>query len=169
MAILRFDRIVEEWATKYKPMLHDGSANSKNKRYFGLGSITSIPDFVKTLPANLSPAVGCVTHLDGDIKSGKFMYPSYKIYFFVKCVSPVGKDALKEADTKAECLDHAIEFIAWILNERTVNNRKELNHIDLDNIDYGTRGPLFDNWYACELYLKNIDFVPRCINPEKYI
>jgi hypothetical protein len=168
MAILRFDNIVEEWARKYKPMQHDNSANSKNKRYFGLGSVSSIPDFVNTLPKNASPAVGCVTHLEGNLQ-GKFLYPNYKVYFFVKCPTMVNKDSLMEANAKAECLDHAIKFIAWLQDQKRVKQRKELGQIDTENIDYDTRGPLFDNWYACELYIRNIEFAPKCVNPVDYV
>lgn len=62
--------IIEEWATKYKPMLHTPGETGKNKRFFLFDNIVAIPSFMSKLPDVKSPCVGYEFAQDGTIKGG---------------------------------------------------------------------------------------------------
>ena len=62
--------IIEEWATKYKPMQHTPGTTGKNKRFFLFDNIVSIPSFMSKLPDVKSPCVGYEFAQDGTIRGG---------------------------------------------------------------------------------------------------
>ena len=75
--------IIEEWATKYKPMLHTPGETGNNKRFFLFDNIVAIPSFMSKLPDVKSPCVGYEFAQDGTIKGGMDK-PVHVIYFLVK-------------------------------------------------------------------------------------
>lgn len=162
----RFDKIVEEWATIYKPMQHTPGDTGKNRRFFLFDSIVSIPQFSGKLDSTKSPCIGFEFHKQGNIVGGKAM-PVYTIYFLVNVGTMNLTEKNRSADAVAEAELHAHKFLAWIQNEQ--ENRPELRNIDLNNVVYDTYGPLMNNWYALFLQFKDVDVFNVCVDKNDYV
>lgn len=162
----RFDKIVEEWATVYRPMQHTPGKTESNRRFFLFDSIVSIPQFTAKLPKTKSPCVGFEFPVQGTIMEGKIR-PSYCVYFLVNAgtVKPTEKELA--ADAVNEALMHAKKFLAW-LNEQS-RHRRELMHIRTDSIPYDTYGPLLNGWYAVFLTFEDVETINGCIDPNDYV
>lgn len=161
----RFDKIVEEWASVYKPMQHDAEVN---RRYFNFDSIVSIPQFAGQMDINRSPAVGFEFHKEGTITGGKVL-PVYTIYFLVRTETddPTNKDM--SADAVAEAEIHAHKFLAWLYQKQQKDS--QFRELDLKNIDYGTIGPMLNNWYALFIQINDVEQINqyRCVDSNDYV
>lgn len=162
----RFDKIVEEWATVYKPMQHIPGKTSGNQRFFLFDSIVSIPQFTAKLPKTQSPCVGFEFPAQGVINEGK-MYPTYCVYFLVNAgtVKPTEKELA--ADAVSEALMHARKFIAWLSFQS--EKRQELKQIRTDRISYDTYGPLLNGWYAVFLTIEDTELINLCVDQNDYV
>jgi len=162
----RFDKIVEEWATLYKPIQHTPGESGENKRFFLFDSIVSVPQFIAKIDITKSPCVGFEFHKQGNIVGGK-VQPVYTIYFMVNAGtdSLVAKEQSSEAVYEAET--HAHKFLAWINEEQ--ENRQELRNIDLQNVTYDTYGPLYNNWYAVFIQFRDVDVYNTCVDKNDYV
>ena len=109
--------IIEEWATKYKPMLHTPGETGKNKRFFLFDNIVAIPSFMSKLPDVKSPCVGYEFAQDGTIKGGMDK-PVHVIYFLVKTgnMNPTDKQQSYEAIQEAKM--HMQKFLAWLREQQ---------------------------------------------------
>lgn len=161
-----FEDIVAEWTMKYKPMQHVPGVSSNNRRFFLIDSIMQLPQFMAEANVTQSPCVAYEFQQDGRI-SGGLIYPSYFLYFIVKVPSmnltrkELANEAVKEAKV------HALKFIAWLRREQEV--RKELEHIELENVSYGTYGPFLNDWYAFYIRLDDIDRFNLCVESGDYV
>lgn len=161
----KFGNIIEEWASKYKPMQHIPGETSKNKRFFLIDSIVSLPDFMKSIPMTNSPCVAYEFHIKASIDGG-LIKPTYTIYFLVDCgTSKPNKVMADNAVTQAA--GHALKFLAWIREQQ--DYRPELKNIEVENVDMDTFGPLLNGWYAVFLELQDVDNFSICVDPEDYV
>lgn len=163
-----FKELIEEWASKYKPMLHTPGETGKNKRVFLFDNITSIPSFMAKLPDTKSPCVGYEYPAEGNIKGGKDM-PEHVIYFMVKAHSM--QDNSKEFSSEAvrEAKTHLFKFIAWLRRES--DRRPELRNLNLEteSIRYSTYGPFMNNWYAVFVEISDVEKFDACVDENDYI
>lgn len=162
----QFEKILAEFAMKYKPMLHVPGETSKNKRLFFFDSIVAIPSFMAAVNTTKSPCMGYEFPLNGEIKGGKVL-PIYTVYFFVKQEEKrvTGKEL--SAEVNREALDHAFKFIAWLRNKQETN--KDLANINLENLSFRTYGPLMNGWYGVFLQFNDVDKFESCMNPNDFI
>lgn len=161
----KFGEIIEEWAEKYKPMQHVPGETSKNKRFFLIDSIVSLPDFMKSITSTNSPCVAYEFHIKASITGG-MIRPTYTVYFLVDCgTSKPNKVMANNAVTQAA--DHALKFLAWIREQQ--ETRPELRNIEVDNVDMDTFGPLLNGWYAVFLEFQDIDNFSMCVDPDDYV
>lgn len=162
----QFEKVLEEWAIKYKPMQHVPGETSPNKRLFFFDSIVAIPDFMTKMNVTKSPCMGYEFPLSGDIKGGKLL-PDYTIYFFVnqKTNKIVGKE--QAAEVNQEALTHALKFIAWLKKKQETN--RKLANINLENIPYRTYGPFLNGWYGIFIQLRDVDTFSQCVDAQDYV
>ena len=162
----QFERILEEWAMKYKPMQHVPGETSTNKRLFFFDSIVAIPDFMTKVNSTKSPCMGYEFPLIGEIKGGKVL-PIYTIYFFVKQEERKVTGKELSAEVNQEALNHAFKFIIW-LKEKQESDRS-LANINLEEVPYRTYGPLMNGWYGVFIQVRDVDQFNLCIDPTDYI
>lgn len=162
----QFEKVLERWAMKYKPMQHVPGSTSPNKRLFLFDSIVSVPDFMTRQPLTKSPCVGYEFPLRGSVKGGKLL-PIYTVYFFVRQDgnSIVGKEL--SADANQEALNHAFKFIAWMKQQQEVD--PTLNNIDLEEVAYDTYGPLYNGWYGIFMQFRDVDKFSLCVDENDYL
>lgn len=162
----QFEKILEEWATKYRPMQHVPGETSTNKRLFLFDSIVAIPDFMTRMNSTKSPCMGYEFPLSGEIKGGKVL-PDYTVYFFVRQETnkAVGKEL--SAEVNQEALSHALKFIAWMKKKQDID--KSLTNIDLENVRYRTYGPLMNGWYGVFIQFRDVELFSLCVDANDYV
>lgn len=163
-----FKEIIEEWATKYKPMQHTPGESGKNKRFFLFDNIVSIPSFMAKLPDLKSPCVGYEFAQEGTIKGG-LDKPVHVVYFIVKAenMNPVNKlqsyEAIQEAKT------HMRKFLAWLRTQQEERHVFRNINLDTTDIQYSSYGPFLNNWYAVFIELTDVEKINLCIDPLDYV
>lgn len=163
-----FREIIEEWASKYKPMLHTPGDAGVNKRVFLFESITSIPSFMSKLPATKSPCVGYEYPAEGSIKGGKDR-PEHAIYFLVKADTMHDNSRNQASEAVQEAKQHMFKFIAWLRQES--DRRQELRNLNLETeeIRYSTYGPFLNNWYAVFIEISDVEKFDICVDENDYM
>jgi hypothetical protein len=165
--MIRFDKIIEEWAIKYKPMQHVPGPNSRNKRFFYIDSIVQLSQFMAGAPNTGTPCVVYEFQQNGYFGKG-LQSPVYNVYFPVRV--PTMKLPLKELANEAvnESMRHAEKFLAW-LRQQQREDRDGFQNLELDNVEYDTFGPFLDNWYAVFIQIRDIGQYPVCVLAEDYL
>ena len=161
-----FSKIVEEWAMKYRPMLHEPGEASRNQRFFLIADIMEIPEFMGKIPQNKTPCVFYEFMWSARI-SGGMVTPTYTVYFPVNCgTSKPNPRAAHKA--LLESADHAFKFLTWLRGEQD-NGRKELRQLDLENASIDPYGPLMNGWYTMFLQFSDVDTFNKCVDSNDYI
>lgn len=161
-----FAKIVEEWATKYKPMQHIPGESSSNQRFFLIENIVAIPEFMSKISDTKSPCVMYEYMVQANINGGRIQ-PSYAVYFPVNCgTSKPNPRAAHQAIR--DSLNHAFKFLAWIRKEQD-NDREELQNLDLSRVSVDTYGPMLNGWYAVFLQIEDVDVFNICVEDNDYI
>ena len=161
-----FSKIVEEWAMKYKPMLHEPGETSKNQRFFLIADIMEIPEFMGKIPQNKTPCVFYEFMWSARITGGK-VTPNYTVYFPVNCgTSKPNPRAAHKA--LMESADHAFKFLTWLRTEQD-NGRRELQQLDLENASIDPYGPLLNGWYTMFLQFSDVDTFNICVDANDYV
>lgn len=173
--IFRIDNYLEKWAQRYKPISHDPTRGSRDKRFYRIDSITRVEDFATNLTQAKSPSMAVVTQMDGafDGASNKFIRYTHRIFFFVK--QPAANlsrgviDEVGAADAKAEGQELAQDLMAWLYHDKTVNRNKDLAGLDFSTATAFTVPQKFNGWWPTEVVIEHL--VPRnlCVNEEKYV
>lgn len=160
--------IIEEWATKYKPMLHTPGETGKNKRFFLFDNIVAIPSFMSKLPDVKSPCVGYEFAQDGTIRGGMDK-PVHVIYFLVKTgnMNPTDKQQSYEAIQEAKM--HMQKFLAWLREQQEKRNIFRNINLETEELHYSTYGPFLNNWYAVFVELTDVQKVELCVDTKDYV
>lgn len=161
-----FRKIVEEWASSYKPMQHTPGKTGKNQRFFLFDSIVAISSFASKFVKVQSPCVGYEFQAEGMIRGGKIR-PRHVVYFMVKTEGMDVSDKNPSADAVMEAKMHMLKFIAWIREQR--DNRPELWNVNVEESSYSTFGPFLNNWYAVFIELEDVETFNLCVDPADYL
>jgi hypothetical protein len=168
------DEYLERWAEKYKPISHVPNAGSKEKRFYRVDAITSIPSFAANLVNAKSPSMAYVTQVDGTLggQSEKFIMLSHRVFIFVKQQGANLQNGVTEelAATDAKLLGAEIaqDLLAYIYHDWKKNGNKDLAGIDFKGSVIFTTPQQFNGWWPTELTFNEIVSRNLCVNPEKY-
>jgi hypothetical protein len=168
------DEYLERWAEKYKPISHVPNAGSKEKRFYRIDAITSIPSFAANLVNAKSPSMAYVTQVDGTLggQSEKFIMLSHRVFIFVKQQGTNLQNGVTEelAATDAKLLGAEIaqDLLAYIYHDWKKNGNKDLSGIDFKGSVIFTTPQQFNGWWPTELTFNEIVSRNLCVNPEKY-
>lgn len=170
--IFRVDNYLEQWAQVYKPISHDPTRGSRDKRFYRMDSITRLEEFLANMAQAKSPSMAVVTQMDGAVEgsSNKFMRYTHRIFFMVKQTDTNALrsviDELGAADAKAEGQELAQDLLAWFYEDK--NKNKELAGLDFSTATVFSVPQKFNGWWPTELVIEHV--VPRdlCINKDKY-
>lgn len=143
--MIRFDKIVEEWASKYKPMQHD--VVSDNRRFFRMNSVQTVDEMMRSMGNLKSPLVGIEVYLEGSIGT-KETTAEWTVFIF--CHVKDVNDMDSSTECKIEAHTHLLRFIATLRQwKREGKLERSIQLGDgQDKLRYFTQGPLLDNWYA---------------------
>lgn len=162
---MRFDQFVENWCMVYKPMHHEPGEASKNKRFFFVDNYVSMTDFMTSIPNTSSPCVLMESNQEGMIKGGKET-PEYTLYFMVKTGTSKPDGRLAHA-VKLEAKQHMLKFMSYLREK--MDECRDLQHIDVEEVPYATIGPFYNGWYAVTITLTDVKAWNLCIDPNDYM
>lgn len=171
--MIRMDEYLERWAEKYKPISHIPNATSKEKRFYRIDSITSIPSFAANLINAKSPSIGYVTQVDATLggQAEKFLYLTHRVFVFVKQQGHTLQNGITEelaaAEAKQLGAEIAQDLLAYIYQDKKKGN-KDLDGIDFKGSVIFTTPQQFNGWWPTELTFNQIVSRNLCVNPEKY-
>lgn len=169
--MFRFDSFVENWATVYKPMLHDPSPNGRNKRFYLTDTYMGLVDFMTNIRPNQSPCIIMESSQEGAI-TDRFDYPRYALYFMVQADIMSNGRAAIEAEIEAKT--HMIKFINYLRHQKRMNEilhqRSGLENIKIESyLDYQPVGPFYNGWYGIQITLENLEAYSQCVISDDYI
>ena len=172
--MFRIDNYVEHWAEIYKPISHRPDAGSKERRFYRIDALTSIPSFLTNLTSAKSPSVAAVTRVDGSLtgQSEKFVLYTYSIFFLVKQAGTSLQNGVTEelaaTDAKIEGAEMAQDFLAWMNYDYRVNKNKELEGLNFRGASFFTTPQKFNGWWPTNLVIEHLRPRILCVNKEKY-
>lgn len=170
---MRMDEYLERWAEKYKPISHIPNAGSKEKRYYRIDAITSIPSFAANLIHAKSPSLAYVTQVDATLggQGDKFLMITHRVFVLVKQEGATLQNGVTEelaaTDAKAMGAEIAQDLLAYIYHDKK-NGNKDLDGIDFKGSVIFTTPQQFNGWWPTELTFNQIVSRNLCVNPEKY-
>lgn len=172
--IFRIDNYLEKWAQIYKPISHDPTRGSRDKRFYRIDSIFKLESFAANISLAKSPSMLVVTQMDGELdgQSSKFIRYTHRVFFMVKQVSASGLsgviDEVGAADAKAEGQLLGQDLLAWLMHDYKENKNKELAGLDFSTATIFSVPEKFNDWWGTEVTIEHL--VPRnlCVSNEKY-
>lgn len=172
--MFRIDNYVERWAQLYKPISHRPEMGSREKRFYRIDAITSVPTFLANLTSAKSPSVATVTRIDGSLagQSEKFVLYTYSIFFLVKQAGIALQNGITEelaaTDAKLEGADMAQDFLAYLYYDWKQNHNKELDGLNFRGASFFTTPQQFNGWWPTNLVIEHLQPRLLCVNKEKY-
>ena len=120
--MFRFDQLLEEWATRYKPLSHDPAADAKQKAFYRIDTINNNNEFVQSYNIAHSPCMAYSTLIDASLARGNGKIISYRhsIYFMVKQEPPKRNakttinDALEATEAKFDADELVQDLLAFL-------------------------------------------------------
>lgn len=183
----RIDKILEDWATAYKPLSHDPANNSKGKSFYRIKTINMENALMRNQNTAKSPAMAYSIVIDGEAKGNKAVSYEHTIYFFSRATSrSLAKNAKQDEDLgidQQQLMDEMVQDLLaflWELKHTGKNpltgdtydaaTLSALRGLDLENANWATLPAVvkFGEWHVMGLQIEQI--VPRlmCVNKEKY-
>lgn len=158
LPMIRFDKIVENWARAYKPMLHN-PANG-NRRFFRTNSVQTVDELLRSIGTLKSPLVAIEVYLEGSIEN-KSTTAEWTVWFFCKGEAT---NIDISTDAKIEAHTHLLRFIAtlrqWKRNQY-ISQRINLGD-GQGSLRYFTQGPILDDWYAVGTTIEVPEGIDNC-------
>ena len=176
MAFPRIDNLIEQWAIIYKPISHDPTRGSRNKRFFRFDNLDKAIDVTSQFTTFKTPVCGIVTQFDG-MSRGKLMEMEVVVFVFVKQSVPrsdIQGAELAAVDAKMIGADICNDLWIWLSEQKKKagNDPKGeyywLNGLDLDSIAIMSYPVMLNDWWPTTLEMKVK--VPRrtCSDSSKY-
>ena len=169
--MFRFDEFVEDWASIYKPMLHEKGEYSRNRRFFLTDTEAGLIDFMTSIQPDQSPCVVMESSQEGTIGRG-LDRPQYTLYFMVR--AEIMGDGKSAYEAKLEAKQHMKKFITYIRNCQEVEEREQrtvgVRNIEVeDGLPYYSVGPFYNGWYGVYITLEDVQRFSKCVNEDDYI
>lgn len=103
--MMRIDKILEQWATVYKPLSHSSDKGDKHKSFYRIDAITAENEFVRNINTAVSPCMAFSTLIDAQAtKENKAVSYLYTIYFMSKQTpGGVGRNFKSDDDSAFDC------------------------------------------------------------------
>lgn len=187
MALFRFDIFCEKWATCYAPINHQPGRDGKGKRFFRHDSLDERVAFVKTLTTfnETDLIMSCITAYDGELArmSEKAEIPNYvawrrHVLFWCRQAQATTSKAPMDteeaaANAKSRAVEAALDFVAFITQAKDARLRpefriKELEGVDLEEMEIATLPVAFNGWWAAVVNFDHIEPRPLCLVDCKY-
>lgn len=172
--MFRLDNLIEEWATKYKPLSHSmaAEATAKDKSFWRIDTLNESNEFVARSTVAKSPCVAVSTLVDAQVcRTNRSMVEyDHTIYVLIKQTSASTTksrtDELQAAQLKADADDIIQDLLAWLGEKK--RTMKALSGLELDKAEWATIPVKYNNWWVCGLAIPVI--VPRrtCVLAERY-
>lgn len=186
--IYRIDNLCERWAEIFRPIQHDPTPGSRNKKFFRHDTYTQMEEFAKLLATTKDTAMSVCTQFDGEFGTPgigpqptipKFIRYTQRIYFWVQ--QRQGRYAnevdgeLEATEAKVQTQEFAQKFVAWLEHERKREeqtlppSQQMMKGMQIGSIAIFTHPKKYNGWWTTELVMEQ--FVPRelCVNPDDYI
>lgn len=169
--MFRFDQFVEDWASKYKPMLHEPGRHSGNERFFLTDTYMGMADFMVNVQPDKSPCVIMESDQEGSM-TDRLDNPKYTLYFMVQAERM--SDGRAAYDAKLEAKEHMRKFINWLRAKQEEEERKGgvtmVGNITIEeHINYQTVGPFYNGWYGVCISLEDTQSYLRCVIQDDYL
>ena len=163
---MTFHRIVSEWATKYRLMLH--SVTNGNRRFYIKENWDAVRSMPKSISTKFSPCVIMESAIEVEADGGR-LYRNYPIYFFVRSEQMANDDAIAEA--REEALYHCLNFLAWLKQKHEEDSPYgDYGRIEMEQrIMIDSTGTLEDGWEGVVLQISRLELLDLCINPDMYL
>ena len=130
-----------------------------------MDNYVSMTDFMTSIPNTSSPCVLMESNQEGMIKGGKET-PEYTLYFMVKTGTSKPDGRLAHA-VKLEAKQHMLKFMSYLREK--MDECRDLQHIDVEEVPYATIGPFYNGWYAVTITLTDVKAWNLCIDPNDYM
>jgi len=190
--MFRLDYILEDWATRYKPLSHDMAEKAQRKTFFRVTMIDEDNYVVRNFNTLASPCMAYATHIDAEMlqNTNRISY-RHVIYFLVKQDTEPQKtahtDEMAATEARYDTDELVQDLLAWLFDlqhkagtgDRSFSSplfsltdratREGLRGLQLDTANWATLPMHWNGWQVCGLSIEQIVPRDKCINPEKYI
>lgn len=166
--MFRLDNYMEEWAVRYKGMLH----TPEEPRFFRCNSEYTVDQFLQNYQDITHPVCAIVTHLEGTRDVSRNLDRPKYICLFLAYADP--DDYKAQADAKEINKNNADAFLAKLYYDSQLaarqNRRNPLSMVDLTNVRYDTIGPITSKgWFELAITIESLEFTKVCYSPTDYI
>lgn len=128
--MFRLDNLLEDWATRFKPLSHDPAEGAKHKTFYRIDRLGGDNGFARNFNTTPSPCMAFPTSIDAKMgRNAKQISYHHGFYFMVKqasaSLSKTNHSAdLDAADCKAELNDLATALLAYLFELRAMARKK---------------------------------------------
>lgn len=180
--MFRFDEVMERWATLYKPMQHNPSAQAapEEKAFFLIDRFSLENEWTRVFNLLRKPCVCYATNVDAKVgKDPKTYVQHYGFYLMAK--QPESANYLTDdrgaAETKVDLQEMVLDLLAWLSAEKakaeadTTLSKDERNGwkgLQLDEMAWWSTPRQKNGWWVLGVELDGIQPRPTCVNPELY-
>lgn len=171
--MFRMDNLLEKWAQNFKPISHDPTPGSREKRFYRMDSVMRMNEFMKDMTMAKSPSMGYATQVDADLEgmSQKFFNYTHRIFFFVKQAPPTTSTNILDenlaADAKAEGVELAEHLLAWLTEEKK-NLSGDLRGIEFKGASVMSLPSKYGEWWLTELVIEQLHPRNLCVDKTLY-
>lgn len=148
--------ITENWAKKYKPMLHD---EESNKRYFYCDGDNGFRDVLQHILPEQSPSVMVDSEVIGGINPRSYAR-EYTIYFAVRC-EEMGSDSSLH-DANEEAVLHALRFYCDLYRLQELKKFVDFD-VKIQSYNIG-----FDGWTSVMMMVRLSQPMNLCMDNGMY-
>lgn len=183
----RFDKILEDWASIYKPIGHDKQKGSKNKRFFRIKTISTDNEFMRNANSVGTPCMLFSVLIDAETDGkDKAVNYRYMIYFASKSISrTLAKNAKQDDDLGYDqqlAMDSMVQDLLAYLHVIRQTGVCPITNVPFDNVtvqglkglmldraDWASAPVKFNEWHIMGLAIQGISPRLLCVNKEQYL
>ena len=184
--MFRLDNLLEDWATRYKPLSHDPAEGAKHKTFYRIDRLGGDNGFARNFNTAPSPCMAFPTSIDAKMgRNAKQISYHHGFYFMVKqasaSLSKTNHSAdLDAADCKAELNDLAIALLAYLFDLRAKARKMQLGDtytkadciaiagLELEEAEWWTVPELYNGWWVLGIEFDRTESRELCVNEEQY-
>ena len=189
--MFELDKVLEHWATRYKPISHNPAAKSKDKRFFRIQEIDLQSEWSRNMNTIDKPCLLFRMAEDGSVNSDNInrLDRFWGFYLAVKQKGAPNNvvDELGAADCKRDLMKMTAALIAWLTRLQTMANngrtdiandffslsdretREGLRGLRLNKTAFWTTPVHLNGWWLMGIELYGTDPRPLCVNDADYL